>query len=44
MEEARKTTEYGLLSGKGIDVEGLRAIGQRLLEDAILPLEAQGRP
>jgi hypothetical protein len=39
MEQARKTTESGLLSGMGIDVSALRGIGERLLRDAVEPLE-----
>jgi hypothetical protein len=39
MEEARKTTEVGLLSGMAIDVPALRGIGERLLVDAVEPLE-----
>jgi hypothetical protein len=39
MEQARKTTESGLLSGMGIDVPALRGIGERMLVDAIEPLE-----
>lgn len=39
MEQARLTTESGLLSGMGIDVDGLRGVGERLLADAIEPLE-----
>jgi len=39
MEQARKTTESGLLSGMGINVAALRGIAERLLVDAIEPLE-----
>lgn len=42
MEQARKTTESGLLSGMGISVAALRGIGERLLADAIEPLERSG--
>ena len=42
MEQARKTTESGLLSGMGIDVPALRGIGERMLVDAIEPLETSG--
>jgi hypothetical protein len=38
MEEARQTTEVGLLSGLGVTGEMLRASGERLLEEVILPL------
>jgi hypothetical protein len=39
MEQARKTTESGLLSGMGINIPALRGIGERILADAIEPLE-----
>jgi hypothetical protein len=39
MEQARKTTESGLLSGMGIDIVALRGIGERLLVDVVEPLE-----
>jgi hypothetical protein len=39
MEQARKTTESGLLSGMGIDIPALRGAGERILVDAIEPLE-----
>jgi hypothetical protein len=39
MEQARKTTESGLLSGMGVGVRALRGVGERLLADAIEPLE-----
>jgi hypothetical protein len=39
MEQARKTTESGLLSGMGIDLPALRGIAERLLADAVEPLE-----
>jgi hypothetical protein len=39
MEEARKTTEAGLLSGMGVDVAALRGVGERLLADAVELLE-----
>jgi hypothetical protein len=42
MEQARKTTDAGLLSGMGIDVPALRGIGERLLVDAVEPLEETG--
>jgi hypothetical protein len=41
MEEAAKTTEIGLLSGKNIDVTALRAVGRRLLADVIKGFENQ---
>ena len=42
LEEARITTEAGLLSGIGLGVVALRAVGERLLVDAIEPFEAAG--
>jgi hypothetical protein len=39
MEQARKTTDSGLLSGMGLPIPTLRAIGDRLLADAIEPFE-----
>ena len=44
MEEARMTTESGLLSGMAIDVPALRGIGERLLMDAVEPLEQSAGP
>ncbi len=38
LEEARVTTDVGLLSGRGVTAENLRAVGRRLLEDVIRPL------
>src|SRR5688572_17838216 len=37
--EALKTTEAGLLGGMGVGAAALRAVGERLLVDAIGPLE-----
>lgn len=39
MEEARRTTDSGLLSGMGLDISALRAVGERLMVDAIEPLK-----
>lgn len=39
MEEARRTTESGLLSGMGLGVPALRGVGERLLVDAVEVLE-----
>jgi hypothetical protein len=39
LDEARKTTEAGLLGGMGVGLTALRAVGERLLVDAIGPLE-----
>jgi hypothetical protein len=41
LDEARRTTEIGLLSGKGITSEMLRATGERLLQDLIEPLKLE---
>jgi hypothetical protein len=39
MEEARRTTESGLLAGMGLNFLALRGVGERLLADAIEPFE-----
>jgi hypothetical protein len=41
LEQARKTTESGLLKGRGYDIAALRAFGQRLLLDAVDEFERQ---
>lgn len=41
LDEARHTTEIGLLSGKGVTSEMLRATGERLLQDLIEPLKTE---
>jgi len=41
LEEARKTTELGLLSGLGVGIDALRGVGERLVMDAIEPLEEE---
>jgi hypothetical protein len=38
LEDARKTTEVGLLNGMNISTNNLKAIGKRFLVDAIDPL------
>jgi hypothetical protein len=38
MEDARRTTDIGLLSGMEVDADMLRATGERLLQDVILTL------
>jgi len=38
LEDARKTTDVGLLSGMGVTAEMLKASGERLLLDVIDPL------
>jgi len=41
MEQARQTTEVGLLNGKNYDVAALRGFGERLLDDAIKEFEKE---
>ena len=41
LEEARQTTEVGLLNGMGVTAEMLKATGERLLQDVIEPLSQQ---
>ncbi|MBV9123905.1 MAG: hypothetical protein JO112_11155 [Planctomycetes bacterium] len=41
LEEARRTTDTGLLNGKGITPEMLRITGERLLQDVIEPLNLE---
>jgi hypothetical protein len=43
MEEARKTTAAGLLSGLNVGAEALRAVAEQLLVDAIEPMETSAR-
>jgi hypothetical protein len=43
IEDARKTTDVGLLSGKRVTAEMLKASGERLLMDAIGPLADMAR-
>jgi hypothetical protein len=43
MEQAQRTTEAGLLKGRGHDVAALRAFGERLLVDAIEELGTDQR-
>lgn len=38
LDEARVTAEVGLLNGRGVSSENLRAVGRRLLDDVIHPL------
>lgn len=40
MEDAWKTTDVGLLSGMDVDADMLRATGERLLQDVIMPLRS----
>jgi hypothetical protein len=42
LEEARITADVGLLNGRGVSAENLRAVGRQLLEDVIRPFS--GRP
>ncbi len=39
LEEARITTEVGLLSGRGVTAENLRAVGEQLVVDLLSPLQ-----
>jgi len=41
MEDARKTTEIGLLNQMDVSVEMLQATGERLIEDVVLPLRGE---
>lgn len=40
MEDVRKTTDIGLLNGMDVSVEMLRATGDRLMQDVIVPLRS----
>jgi hypothetical protein len=44
LEEARHTCEYGLLVSQAPPLKLLEVTGQRLLQDAIEPLEQLGQP
>jgi len=39
MEEARRTTDSGLLSGMGLDIAALRGVSERFMVDAVEPFE-----
>ncbi len=39
MDNARKTTDIGLLNGMDVSIEMLRATGERLMQDVIIPLQ-----
>jgi hypothetical protein len=41
LEEARVTTDVGLLSGRGVTAGNLRAVGLQLISDALRPLSEQ---
>lgn len=41
LEQARHAVDVGLLAGKDITVDQLRASGQRLLADVLVPLAAR---
>jgi hypothetical protein len=43
LEEARITTEVGLLSGRGVTAENLRAVGLQLAADVLTPLAERAR-
>jgi hypothetical protein len=38
LDQARHAVDVGLLAGKDVTLENLRATGQRLLDDALQPL------
>lgn len=40
LEDARKTTDIGILRGMDISAEALQGIGERLMQDVIVPLRA----
>jgi hypothetical protein len=39
LDEARYMVDYGLLGGYGVSTDSLKAVGERLLVDAIEPFE-----
>jgi len=41
LEDARKTTDIGLLNGMDITIENLQATGERLMQDLIMPLRSE---
>lgn len=43
MEDARKTTDIGLLNGMEVSAEMLRATGDRLIQDVIIPLRYESQ-
>lgn len=43
LEDARKTTDIGLLNGMNVSAEMLRATGERLMQDVIIPLRNEVR-
>lgn len=43
LEEARKTTDIGLLSGMSVSTDMLRATGERLLQDVVIPLRHESQ-
>ena len=43
MDEARRTTDAGLLNGMGVDASALRGVGARLVGDVIEPFEIGAR-
>jgi hypothetical protein len=40
LEDARRTTDIGLLNGMGISASMLRATGERLMQDVVIPLRS----
>jgi hypothetical protein len=43
MDDARKTTDIGLLNGMDVSAEMLRATGDRLIQDVIMPLRKESQ-
>jgi hypothetical protein len=44
LEEARVSADVGLLSGRGVSAENLRAVGRQLVEDVLRPFAATAPP
>ena len=43
LEDAQKTTDIGLLNGMDFSAENLRAIGERIMQDLIVPLRSKSK-
>jgi len=43
IEDARKTTDIGLLNGMNVSTEMLRATGARLMQDVVIPLRTESQ-
>lgn len=43
MDDARKTTDIGLLNGMEVSAEMLRATGKRLIQDVVVPLRSEAQ-